>query len=473
MLSTSCSNFFEESQLTSDKGNDLQNVVKASLIVPVPSLSWDGILPIKKGLVPGKNRSVREKQFKSEQSHTDEESCDMCGKAFSKNLRMKTCQLTHINDLVRSKYTCQECGKMYPLNQNLRAHTTSKHTEEVSFKWVVCEKGFVLTSNMKRYRRVHEGTALNSMPQFPYTECDKMLKRKEGLRFHIMVKHTGKIPLTCNECEKGFITETKLRRIHEPVPACPPYVESNLLDTNVLSTIRQYLYFTLHFMFLTFLAIMDKLTYFVEFMARRPGHPHLKHLLSSVEFVYEVLDMQHKCNRCAKGFCSEKTLTYHMKSKHKRLSENNPMTCKLCRHVRKVHFGSFSRTVYCKECVETFSGGQALKYHMENHTDEKHFKCTFCWKMFSKQAYLQSHLVYKHDRVSGKISKLKRRVQCTECGRKLINKKVLETHMRLLHSVGRYEKIFECNDCGKNFSQQCLQSHFLLKHAKDSDETRT
>ena len=154
--------------------------------------------------------------------------------------------------------------------------------------------------------------------------------------------------------------------------------------------------------------------------------------------------MQHKCNRCAKGFCSEKTLTYHMKSKHKRLSENNPMTCKLCRHFRKVHFGSFSRTVCCKECVETFSGGQALKYHMENHTDEKHFKCTFCWKMFSKQAYLQSHLVYKHDRVSGKISKLKRIVQCTECGRKLINKKVLETHMRLLHSVGRYEKIFEC-----------------------------
>ena len=82
-----------------------------------------------------------------------------------------------------------------------------------------------------------------------------------------MVKHTGERPFICNEFEKGSVTETKLRRhkgIHEPVPACPLYVESNLTAANVLSTIRQHLYFTLHFVFLTFLATVDTLTYFVE-----------------------------------------------------------------------------------------------------------------------------------------------------------------------------------------------------------------
>ena len=66
--------------------------------------------------------------------------------------------------------------------------------------------------------------------------------------------------------------------------------------------------------------------------------------------------------------------------------------------------------------------------------------------MFSKQGYPQSHLVYKHDKDSEELSKLKEkgRVQCTECGRKLTNKQPLETHVRLLHSG-------ECNDCGKKF----------------------
>ena len=103
--------------------------VETSLIVPVPSLGWDWIMPIKKGLFRGKNCSVCEKQFDSKQSlenckliHTDDEPyvCDVCEKAFRKNFKMKMCQLTHTNDFAPSKYTCQECGQMYSPNQSLR-----------------------------------------------------------------------------------------------------------------------------------------------------------------------------------------------------------------------------------------------------------------------------------------------------------------------------------------------------------------
>ena len=122
---------------------------------------------------------------------------------------------------------------------------------------------------------------------------------------------------------------------------------------------------------------------------------------------------------------------------------------RLNRHVRIIHSGSVLSPVCSKECVERFSNGQALKYHMENYTGEKHLICTFCGKMFSHQAFLQSHLVYKHDKDSEEISKLKGkgRVQCTECGRKLTNKQPLETHVRGLHAG-------ECIDCGKKFYRQ-------------------
>ena len=65
---------------------------------------------------------------------------------------------------------------------------------------------------------------------------------------------------------------------------------------NVLSGIRQYLYFTLHFGISPFPANVDTVICFLEFMARTSGHPHLKHLLSAVKFAHEAMDMPFPVN---------------------------------------------------------------------------------------------------------------------------------------------------------------------------------
>ena len=65
---------------------------------------------------------------------------------------------------------------------------------------------------------------------------------------------------------------------------------------NVLSAIRQYLYFTFYFKLKPFPTNVDTLTCYMEFMARTAGHPHLKHLLSSVKFVHEALDLPYPVN---------------------------------------------------------------------------------------------------------------------------------------------------------------------------------
>ena len=59
---------------------------------------------------------------------------------------------------------------------------------------------------------------------------------------------------------------------------------------NVISAIRQYLYFTIHFGLKQLPASVDTLVCFLEFMARTSGYGHLKHLYSSVKFLHEALN---------------------------------------------------------------------------------------------------------------------------------------------------------------------------------------
>ena len=58
----------------------------------------------------------------------------------------------------------------------------------------------------------------------------------------------------------------------------------------MISGIRQFLYFTLHYKLQPWPVSVDTLTCFLEFMARTSGFPHLKHLLCSVKFLHEELD---------------------------------------------------------------------------------------------------------------------------------------------------------------------------------------
>ena len=65
---------------------------------------------------------------------------------------------------------------------------------------------------------------------------------------------------------------------------------------NVLSGIRQYLFFTLHFHLQPFPTCVYTLVCFAEFMARTAGYPHLKHLMSSVKYAHEALDLYYPIN---------------------------------------------------------------------------------------------------------------------------------------------------------------------------------
>ena len=60
---------------------------------------------------------------------------------------------------------------------------------------------------------------------------------------------------------------------------------------NIISGIRQWLYFTIFFMLPIFPATVDTLVCFLELMSRSSGFQHLKHLLHSVKFLHQALDI--------------------------------------------------------------------------------------------------------------------------------------------------------------------------------------
>ena len=60
--------------------------------------------------------------------------------------------------------------------------------------------------------------------------------------------------------------------------------------SNVVSAIRQYLYFTNYFRLKQVPASVDTIVCFLEFMAKTSGYNHLKHLYSSVKYLHVALD---------------------------------------------------------------------------------------------------------------------------------------------------------------------------------------
>ena len=61
--------------------------------------------------------------------------------------------------------------------------------------------------------------------------------------------------------------------------------------SNVISGIRQWLYFTIYFQVPVTPASVDSLVCFLELMSRTSGFQHLKHLLHSIKFMHQALDI--------------------------------------------------------------------------------------------------------------------------------------------------------------------------------------
>ena len=101
-------------------------------------------------------------------------------------------------------------------------------------------------------------------------------------------------------CVKTYVLDLELKaqlenlRLQNLVTQGFKYTKESA--ANMVSAIRQYFFFTLHFKLQSLPTCVDTLKCYIEFMARTSGHPHLKHLLSAVKFLNEALDLPFPVN---------------------------------------------------------------------------------------------------------------------------------------------------------------------------------
>lgn len=102
-------------------------------------------------------------------------------------------------------YDCDICGKQFSHNDRLRRHRKI-HTTEKPYKCDICGKGFKEKCNLKHHRYIHTG-------EKPYKcdTCGKAFNQRSSLKTHQKV-HTGEKPFKCELCDKPFAQKYLLRQ---------------------------------------------------------------------------------------------------------------------------------------------------------------------------------------------------------------------------------------------------------------------
>ena len=174
------------------------------------------------------------------------------------------------------------------------------------------------------------------------------------------------------------------------------------------------------------------------------------------------------CDHCGKGYSSNDSLSYHLKSRHEAIPTLQ-LKCKHCDkvfgdylrrvcHTNLVHFpdkykcslcqkrygtGYFlkrhtklahtSGSYDCQECGKKFTQVTGLKIHMRLHTGDQ-FNCRYCpWKG-NRGSELYRHIVKQHLKEWERDEASKSdNFRCSECGDYMLNDDHLSCHIRVRH----------------------------------------
>ena len=111
----------------------------------------------------------------------------------------------------------------------------------------------------------------------------------------------------------------------------------------------------------------------------------------------------------------------------------------------------------CHFCGETFSVGCLFSKHVEDHTGKNLYQCDVCRKLFEDFLTLIFHRKTTHKSST-----------CKQCNEVFVCESDLKRHKRMLHFV---EKTYDCEYCGKSFSQKCNLTFHKLTHTAEQPLT--
>lgn len=148
-------------------------------------------------------------------------SCKICDIGFTTKFVYERHIMEHHKGREQS-FDCEECGKTYTAERNLKRHIETKHTNNSKYTCELCEKQFDWSHDLRRHRKfVHQidekrvnlpGININSN----YIECyicKKIFNGRSNLNRHLETVHNDNCEkYECQTCGKMFKTKFNLKR---------------------------------------------------------------------------------------------------------------------------------------------------------------------------------------------------------------------------------------------------------------------
>ena len=303
--------------------------------------------------------------------------CGVCDNIFSSRRAVK-----HHTQAVHTgvRYFCAFCDKKFHYQQTLKSHVDHIHKGKTIRKKIndlcicfTCGKTFKTGVGLRLHKLAeHDGAIRHSCDK-----CGKLFKQKGNLMAHIQLLHEGKM-FTCDICEyrstKNRYLKKHIQKYHNSAQN-QEKGDRNLFKESIDENINDYV-------------------------------PDKKILSVVTPLDDKPVDQD-----------------FGPQEKDPKARKRNVKDNRYYKKFKSVKVGDMYKCEVCDSLFKTAMG--ALSHRRAVHEEEK-FDCHICYKQFSQQSNLKTHLQSKHENI--------KRFKCDLCNYRVKQNRTLKSHIQRLHT---------------------------------------